>query len=392
MRYFETLVAQFLFGKKLFRILIVLALGSFWMVGWQSGQPANAGQTGPYTIYLNFVFRAPNPPPETTVYQTGPDVYSTSYYIKSINMNADTGLDTLAYNRGCELGTRDANLPNAQSNLVILDYGRPIYDMINGSNQYGARLFSTATRVDLNQIAISARSFGVGYYICTGSDFDSKTVVGIGTNNLDYAGCPNCSVTFGHGQAWANMVNGVNDWLVQNGYSRQVSAAGANDIEMSWNSFTQTKAWLDGYDSANRFEMINFGALPGCPYFGAEGAQCGGTNPLDLTTRYRWSLEEAWYVIWGSPPVYPVPEIYSNNGVNAQQWYLMSLYAYNAHGLAIQFRGVMTQMQACQQVSGDPTCPALDNTPAQGWNQLQSLVNGNANTAHPILFSTDIRW
>jgi hypothetical protein len=378
------LIEQLLPAKRLFRILIVLAIGAFWMVGWQSEQHANAQQTGPYNVYLPVAAGGVN-------YQTGPDVYSTSYYIKSINVDPVSGLDTLAYSRGCELGTRDANLPNPQLNLVILDYGRPIYDVINGSSQYGVRLFTTATRADLNQVAISARSFGVGYYICSGNDMNSRVIVGIGTNNLDYIGCPNCSVTFEHGQAWANMVNGVNDWLVQNGYSSQVSAAGANDIELSWNTYARTKAWLDGYDSTNRYEMYNFGALPGCPRFGAEGAQCGGTNPFD-PTNYRWSLEEAWYVIWGSPPVYPVPEIYSNNAVNAQQWYLMSVYSYNTHGQAITFRGVMTQMQACQQSSGDPTCPALDNTPAEGWNQLQNLVNGNANTASSILYSTDIRW
>ena len=372
-------------GKMVTRFLLAVLLGGLGLAGWKTVQAVPAAQRGPYTVYLPLVQR--------TEEQSGPAIYSTSYYIKSISIDPVSGLDQLAYSRGCELGARDKDLAGTQLNLAILDYGRPIYDQINGTSQYGARLFTTAARVDLNQIAVSARSFAVGYYVCTGVDTASRLIVGIGTNNLEYDGCSNCSVTYGHGQAWAGMVNAVNDWLVQNGYGGQVSAAGANDIELSWNSAANTRTWLEGYDSANRFEMYNFGALPGCPYFDAPGAQCGGTNPFDNPlTHYKWSLEEVWYTIWGSPPVFPVPEIYSNNGVNAQQWYLMSVYAYNTHGLAVTFRGVMTQMQACQQVSGDPTCEYLDNTPEEGWNQLQTLVNGNANTAHPILYSTDIRW
>jgi len=367
MHFFINLMLTVLIQKRTIQVLIPLVFGCFFLIGQQQVNPIYAQQTGTFRVYLPLVARME--------YQTGPDIYSTSYYMRYADPE-------VSKNMGCALGARDASLPGDQLNLVVLDYGRAIYDQINDQMQYGSRLFTTATRVDMGQIAMSAQNFGLGYYNCTGDDMGSRVIIGIGTNNYEYSGCTNCSVTYEHGRAWASMVNDVNTWLVDKGYSAQASAAGANDIELSWNTYERTKAWLDGYGSVNKYEMLNYGALPGCPYFGAEGARCAN----------GWTKDQAWYVIWGAPPVYPVPEIYLNSGINAQQWYLMSVYAYDAHGLAIEFRGVMTQMQACQQSSGDPTCPQMDNTPAEGWNQLQSLVNGNPKTVHKILYSTDIRW
>ena len=51
----------------------------------------------------------------------------------------------------------------------------------------------------------------------------------------------------------AQMVNNVNFWLVSNGFSSQVSANGANDIELTWNSYTKTKDWLDGYEVVGQY-------------------------------------------------------------------------------------------------------------------------------------------
>ena len=249
---------------------------------------------------------------------------------------------------------------------------------------FGTRLFITAARVSLNQIALSAEKFGEGYFICTGKDTVSRVKIAIGTNNYEYEGCTNCSHNYNHGAAFAKMVNSVNAWFLEKSYTSQVSAAGANDLELSWNTYTRTKSWLDGYDSANQYELYNFGAVPGCPYFASPGAQCGSYPIL-------WSKEEVWFVIYGSRPVYPLPEIYSNNGVNAQQWYLMSVYSYTAHGLAIEFPGLMTQSLSCVNNS-DPECDFLNNTPLDGWTQLQALLNGDPRTAFPIRLVTDIKY
>ena len=348
-------------------ILCVFTFG--WFFGGFSPR-GSAQTTPPYHNYLPLVSRIEM--------QSGPGAFTTSYYMKSVDGNA-------AYKLGCTLGTRDSQLDGSQDNVVILDYGRAIYDTINGQMAYGTRLFITAARVDMNQIAASAERFGEGYYICSNPDNSSHLSIGIGTNNYEYDGCSNCSADFSHGVAFAKMVNAVNDWLVTKGFSGQVNAAGANDIELSWNTYTRTRSWLDGYDSVNQYELYNYGAIEGCPYLAAPGAHCGNYP------NHLWSYEEVWYVIWGVKPVYPIPEIYANNGVNAQQWFLMSRYSATAHGLAVEFPGVMTQSQSCGSAT-DLECQLLNNTPMDGWTQLQNLLNSDPRTAMLIRWVTDIKY
>jgi hypothetical protein len=360
----------FIIHRKLIPVYFLLLFCAGWLFPVRPPLTTFAQQPEKkYKTYLPLVLR--------TEFQSGPEIYTTSYYMKTVDPNA-------SYNLGCTLGARDANLPGYQDNIVVLDYGRSIYDNINGQMAYGTRLFITATRASLDQIAVSAEKFGEGYYICTGEDTLSRVKVAIGTNNYEYEGCSNCSHDYNHGAAFAKMVNAVNDWFLQKGYTVQASAAGANDLELSWNTYERTKSWLDGYDSTNQYEMYNFGAIPGCPYFASPNAQCGSYPNL-------WSKEQVWYVIYGSRPVYPVPEIYAKNGVNAQQWYLMSVYSYTAHGLAIEFPGVMTQWQSCLG-SNDPECAYLANTPLQGWTQLQTLLSGDPRVYYWIHWVTDIKY
>jgi hypothetical protein len=199
--------------------------------------------------------------------------YSTSYYITSVD-------GAFSYNLGCAVGVKALETPGIQDDLVILDYGYPKY--VNG--YYGASLMGYGP-VSVDQIAFSAQQFAWGYYTCTGTDFDSHLRIGIGTNN--YPGSTNPSVSFEHGRAWGKMVNQVNDWIVARGIASQVDVVGANDIELSWNSYTATKDWLDGYDSINLYDLYNFGAIPGCPSLNRIGAQCG-------TYPYLWSYEQVW--------------------------------------------------------------------------------------------------
>jgi hypothetical protein len=351
--------------SRLTGVLLAFALLTLFMPARQVGNTQAQSTLRP-RVYLPVVININ--------LQNGPETYTTSYYMATVD-------PAELYRRGCELGKRDLGLPGGQDNVVILDFGGP-RDLGNGV--YGSRLFITAARVSTSQIAAAVENFGVGYYVCTDTDNASTLIIGVGTNNYTYDGTPVYAVTAEHGRAWAAMVNDINTWFTTNGYAGQVGAVGANDIELGWNTYTATKAWLDGYDSVNQYEMINFGAIPGCPYFASPGAQCGSSG-------YIWNKDEVWYVTWGSPPVYSLPEIYANSGVNAQQWYLMSLYSYQYHGLAMEFRGVMTQYKSCQ-VRPDSACPVLDNTPLEGFNQLNNLVNGDSRTGHWIRWSTDITW
>ncbi|MBE0696334.1 MAG: hypothetical protein IH586_05370, partial [Anaerolineaceae bacterium] len=287
--------------------------------------------------------------------------------------------DERARAEGCKLGIRDRDLAGTQNNLVILDFGITKYQ--NG--QYGASGMSIGGFYTMAQIANAVEQFSIGYWICTGSDYNSHLLIGIGTNNYnDSSVYSNLSVTYGHGREWAVMVNSVNDWL-KNGCpdscNGQVSAAGANDIELAWSSPAAAIDWLDGYDSVNLYPMINFGAAEGCPN------ACGGGG-------YYWTKDQVWRV-QNSGPVYSLPEIYLNDGRNAQQWYQMSVYSKQKYGKAYDFIGVMTTYGACQQSPGDTSCPYIDNTPAQGWTQLYNLVNGSdMSTWDSIPFVTDIRW
>lgn len=299
---------------------------------------------------------------------------TTSLYMTSVDGQT-------LYNLGCQVGTHDLNMGGTQDSLVVLDFGYTKY--VNG--YYGASLMGFGP-VSTDQIAAAVESFGNGYYTCTGEDYDSHLTVGIGTNNYSSEYTINASVTYAHGQAWAKMVNQVNRWFVDKKMSSQVAAFGANDMELSWNYPEPTIDWVNGYDSANQYPLLNFGAIPGCPYLKSPGAQCGSYP-------FLWSREQVWSIIFGANPIYPIPEIYATSGVNAEQWYLMSVYSATQHGLAIHFPGVMTQYQACQQRGGcTGTGWSLANTPLQGWNQLNNLVNSDARTLDWIPWLTDIKW
>ncbi|HZW03318.1 MAG TPA: hypothetical protein VFF68_05295 [Anaerolineaceae bacterium] len=377
-------------GTVLLTLLLGVLLGT-------AGAQGVAGP--PYPYYIPAIFNPPPPTPTRTPTRTPtatvtrtptntptlppisntPPRWTTSYYFAvadPANLNAE------ARQIGCELGTRDLGLPGKQDNLVILDFGTTKY--VNG--QYGASLMYRNGFGTIAQIGEAVKQFGYGYWDCVESDFDSHLRIGIGTNN--YTGSTYPSVTYGHGQAWAAMVNQVNDWFVNNcprSCDGQVDAAGANDIELGWGSPEATIDWLNGYDSVNRYPMYNYGALPGCPYFAAPGSQCGGNSTV-------WTKERVWLVT-DAGPVQSLPEIYRNDGVNAQQWYLMSVWAYQNKGKPMDFIGVMTQYQAClQRASSDPTCATLDNTANQGWTQLHNLINGDVRTRWPLQFSTDIKW
>lgn len=299
-----------------------------------------------------------------------------SYYIMTTSLQAHFDL-------GCALGLDDLNTPGTQDNLVILDYGSP--KQINGVQ--GASLLLRTGFATTQQIADAVKNFGWGYYVCTGQDMQSRLRIGIGTTNFPTSENP--SVTYEHGLAWALLVNQVNDWLkinTTNATTQQVDAVGANDIELAWNSYENTRKWLDGYDAANGYMMYNFGALPGCPRFSNPGAQCGSYP-------YVWSREQVWYVIYGAGPVYSLPEIYARNGVNAEQWYLMSVYGYQVHGAPVGFVGTLTNYTACRQVGGCGTGnSAIDNTPVQGWTQLYNLLNNDPRTAQGLRWASDIAW
>ncbi|MHB8932787.1 MAG: hypothetical protein ACYC6H_04890 [Bellilinea sp.] len=352
------------------------------------------------------VLQGQSNPPGTKIYfpimfnnWTPAPLYATSYYIQN-------GDPAYMYDLGCRLGTRDAATPGQQDSLVILDFAQ----MWVENSQYGALGFEDPFNAGVwhfrsyAQLQESAQFFAKGYWACSANDDISQLTIGVGTNSFGFFNQTNRTeanlkvLAADFGRNWAYMINNLNTWARQNGYSSQVLFTGAIDIEWSarenndglrlWQSSAIVKSWVNAFDTKDNNVSIffNYGACVGC------------YETLDPNWKYitpdYWNIDDVWFVSWGSKPAYAVPEIYSNNGTLARQWAVISEYGAKYKASRIVFSGVMTQMQACWQRAGsDPSCASLDNTPDEGWQQLVYAVNSSVYTISPSpRWVTDIKW
>ncbi len=302
--------------------------------------------------------------------------YGTSLYMGSLST-------TFAYTYGCETGARDLANPGTQESLVILAYGQAwvedgVYGIWNFSGPFGS----------LAQVSYSAREFARGYWVCSGADNESHITLGIGINNYgsftDDSSCyPMTVCSRNHGERWAQMVAETDQWVVAQGYGSQVTVTGAIDIEQGWNTAAVSKAWVDGFDAKdqNKYIYYNFGTCTNCP-----------TRLWpNLVPENGWTPWDIYYVSYGVPPSWPIPEIYVNNGLNARQWAYLSHLAATYWGAPIYFPGLMTEWQACQQHPSG--CDQIDNTPQEGYDQLMSELAYWPQTMQAnIPLVTDIKW
>jgi len=281
---------------------------------------------------------------------------SISRYMGTIN-------STTLYNEGCSQGAVSPG-----DSVVVLDFGQPWYQ----NSSYGSLLLGVQVFASVSQIQSAAESFLTGYWDC--SPASAHLTLGIGTSNYGYY------VGAGHGQAWAQMVGRVDSWLkAPPNYAVKEMVVGANDIELSWNTPAISRAWVDAYAAVNARPYYDYGSCDSCPFF-----KCPNCTPSN-----GWSTDDIWYVTWGSKPAWPLPEIYRTDGGNADQWYRMSVYAYNAHALRMGMVGSLTQWQACQDRGG---CTGVNNTPKAGYTQLYNALNADPRTAQSLEWSTDITW
>lgn len=272
------------------------------------------------------------------------------------------------------------------SGVVILDFGQPWLDGTTyGTNLFDAPTFSFAS---VSQIEAAAKEFAHGYYQC--SPPWSRLDLGIGTSNCSSGG-GGClpgggNVSYGHGRAWAQMVNNVSSYVQVQGWGSQVLVDAANDIEPGWSYALDARSWVDGYTSAATRHYFDYGTCDACPYF-----NCLACSPcFTRSLLWCWTLEDIRWVSSGAPPANPLPEIYLTNGGNADQWYRMSLYSYLSTGYRMPFQGAFTTWQACQERG---PCPGFDNTPAAGWTQLWNATRADPRTSLSTLpWSTDITW
>jgi hypothetical protein len=271
---------------------------------------------------------------------------TTSRYMATTNR-------TTLYNEGCSMGTA------GQSGVVILDFGEPYNSGGEGTWDYGNAFASDSA------IVTAAEGFLDGFWNCSGSTPQLR--LAIGTSN--YGSHTGTSA----GQAWGNAVNSLNSYISSKGYGSQEYARGAIDAEPGWDTeFSRTSAWVDGYNATSSAPLYDYGSADACPYSGYSG-NCDG-----------WGQHGLWYISWGNSDGYPVPEIYQYS--MADQWYYESVYssANEANG-RLGFLGTMTQYAACG-------CGSSTYTAAQGFNELQSLINGNSSTSYTMSYSTDITW
>ena len=374
--------------RKLSRLIILLLILAAAGLTYR----AALAQQGEYNLYFPLVAAEPQsaptatrtpvptrtitPSPTPMVTPLPPEIFSTSYYMNTVN-------PAKFYDLGCAQGQRDLALPGAQDSVVILDFGQAAGE--NG--QYGVWLFNVITFQPTANLIPAIQEFGRGYWVCSGADRQSKVTVGIGTSNYgswfrnttnSYANARN------HGAAWAQMVRQVNEYLAAGGYAGQVLVVGAIDMELSWSGPLPARAWVEGFNANDqeKYRYYNFGDCAGCP-----SIYHPGWSPTN-----GWTLWDVWYTSWGAQPAWPLPLIYADDGINAYQWQWLSRYSVINYNSKILFKGPMTQYQACQQVGG---CEAihLDNTPLEGWSQLWEALNSDSRTSQDSLpWSTDIKY
>ncbi len=249
--------------------------------------------------------------------------------------------------------------------IVILAFGQPA----RSHGRLGTNLLSGHFR-PMRSLLWSAEAYARGFSTCARSLPEADLRLGLGTSNSGR------HVSYAHGRAWGEMVNAANRWANWAGVSSRVTFNGADDIEPGFGGPMHARAWVRGYAGATAWPYFDFGSLDGCP---PAGSCAGG-----------WTMEDAWYVAWGAPPAWPLPEIYASNGINAEQWFRLGLFSVRRHHSQMRFAGVMTQRGACAQAH-DP-CRGINNRPGQAWSQLTSRLNRDPRTAQEITWVTDILW
>lgn len=307
---------------------------------------------------------------------------TTSWYVQCLSDSATT-IENWAYTKGAELGNQVRDLAGTQDNVVILHFGAPTFS----GNEYGATCSPSSTWVIKNsEIQVVAKKYAQGYYdgVNSGSNPDktSQLKLAIGTSNSGNG------VSSSHAKAWAQMIKSIGTWLaVDKGSTvgKQVKVRGASDMEISYNSPTVTRAWVDAYKNeiqGTEYVLYNVGDAQSCPQSGstASSAACGATG---------WSQEDVYYISKGSGYLNAIPEIYSTAGGNAKSWQQISLYSKLKYNAALDMiKGPLSQYGACSQ----RTCIDVGNSPTNAWTQLWDRLNSDSRTAQNLTWSTDIRW
>ncbi|HLI69281.1 MAG TPA: hypothetical protein VKV19_05935 [Ktedonobacteraceae bacterium] len=269
-----------------------------------------------------------------------PSVTAPAYTISLYENTTDA---TTMYNQGCSAA-------QGAPGLIVLDWGQPV-DL--GSGTYGTYDFGGADVSDTS-ILHAVANFALGVWDCRTSSTD--LAIAIGESNYGSA----TSNWYADGQAWGNMVNSVQSYISNNGYSNVVGAYGAGDLETEWNSYSVTSSMVNGYNNTSSRLYFDFG---------------------DDTPGY-WSDFQVWYVAWGAVDSMPLPEIYYTADAT-YDWEPLDVWACNNEGGTMDFKGTMSE-----NASGT-------DSPSQSFNDMYNALGSNSCTAggrSTMIFETQINY
>ena len=307
----------------------------------------------PHRLYLPIILKNYTSPPPATL---------SRYLGYNNNLKHNLTWDKLR-SLGCSQGSAAREGFNG---VVILNFGEPWKE----NNLYGTKLYDQPyyTFVDTSTISHLAKGYLQGFWDC--SPANTHLSLGIGTTNYG----PHVDDI--HGEQWANMVNGVQTWINNPpSYASKLSAFfGAIDSELDWNGRVASLNWATGYGRFGTQDYY-YGNCAGCPTEEYYWYDPNGD----------WTLEDVYLMADGKYHAVPLPQIYSTNGINADQWDYASWYSLINHEYPLAFAGTLTQWDACQDRQ-DKCDPGTDNTPTAGWMQLFILIKQELN------WSTDISW
>jgi hypothetical protein len=184
---------------------------------------------------------------------------------------------------------------------------------------------------------------------------------------------------------------------------QRVTIAAGGDFETSWNTFTNTSAWLDGFSHmstlsgyANVF-FYNFGDAGGCSIT---------VNPQNCDANgYSWSRMNIMYISDRCPTCNGVtPEIYYSGVKSEAQWWWISKNHYMDYGYRLNIIGVMSSDTACWQNANIPqfACPSGAFTYENSYLAMYNILNIDSvlyplyppitETVGEMEYLTDICW
>jgi hypothetical protein len=310
------------------------------------------------------------------------------------------------YNLGHDLGAQDYNSGSTQDHLVIFDFGYPV-SLTTGVGTYLV-FESPSVLHPTSDIAQAVIEFGRGYFVGTYTDISSHVRIVVGTNNC----CTGVDVSVyrGHGTAWAQMMNSINNSLQSLNLSSQVDAVAGSDMEQSFLGAVPdpwaTGQWVNNFATALASSPCNTTSASrdqGCLYnFGTASVAADGT-PCATTSGSSWRACDVWKISSGAtksgtsvPFARSLPEIYHASGSDSNAWSALDAYSINApwntprYG-AMYFVGSLTQYAMCGSSCSDGNGGYYaNNAPADGYQLLYNALSSNSATQQSIPWSTDI--